>query len=346
MVGYVDDGDDGWPRSMVPRLGTLADLDRVVRIHGADVLLVTDGDFPEVDVHDAVRTEHAMTCDLLVVPRLHHFHTQTGRADHIGSIPVMRIRTPNLVGPGRRIKRAFDVVVSGLALLLMAPALGLIALAVRTEGPGVIFRQPRVGQNGRVFDVLKFRSMKPVDETRVGDQLVDRATTTASAPIGRILRMTSLDEIPQLWNILRGDMSLVGPRPERPHFVEQFSAAVRPLRPPAPRQGGADRAGPGERAARRHLDRRPRPLRQLLHRELDALARREDHPAHRHRGPLRQGPLSRTPSRPPRGERSAAVPPKTREIAISPGVTKGGPRPVARSRDDSSPPSALTLART
>ena len=222
VVGYVDDGDDGVARSMVPHLGTLADLDRVVRIHDADVLLVTDGEFAEVDVHDAVRTEHAVACDLLVVPRLHHFHTQTGRADHIGSIPVMRIRTPNLVGPGRRIKRAFDVAVSGLALFLMAPALGLIALAVRTEGPGVIFRQPRVGMNGRVFDVLKFRSMKPVDETESATNW-SIANDDRVGTVGRILRMTSLDEIPQLWNILRGDMSLVGPRPERPHFVEQFS---------------------------------------------------------------------------------------------------------------------------
>jgi exopolysaccharide biosynthesis polyprenyl glycosylphosphotransferase len=164
-----------------------------------------------------------MACDLLVVPRLHHFHTQTGRADHIGSIPVMRIRTPNLMGPGRRIKRAFDVAVSGIALWLMAPALGLIALAVRSEGPDVIFRQPRVGKNGRVFDVLKFRSMRPVDENESATNW-SIANDDRVGPIGRFLRRTSLDEIPQLWNILRGDMSLVGPRPERPHFVEQFSA--------------------------------------------------------------------------------------------------------------------------
>jgi exopolysaccharide biosynthesis polyprenyl glycosylphosphotransferase len=223
VVGFVDESDDALAASMVPRLGDLTDLDRVVRIHGADVLLVTDGEFSEVAVHDAVRGPHAIRCDLLVVPRLHHFNTQAGRADHIGSIPVMRIKTPNLVGPGRRLKRAFDVAVSGTALLLLAPLLGLIALAVRADGRDVIFRQPRVGRHGQVFDVLKFRSMRPVDENEsatnwsiAGDDRVGR--------VGRFLRMTSLDEIPQLWNILRGDMSLVGPRPERPHFVEQFSA--------------------------------------------------------------------------------------------------------------------------
>jgi exopolysaccharide biosynthesis polyprenyl glycosylphosphotransferase len=222
VVGFVDESDDAIASTLIPRLGNLADLDRVVRIHGADVLIVTAGEFSELAVHDAVRGPHAVHCDLLVVPRLHHFNTSTGRADHIGSIPVMRIKTPNLVGPGRRIKRAFDIAVSGFALLLVAPLMGMIALAVRSEGPDVIFRQPRVGRNGKVFDVLKFRSMKPADET-------DSATTWSIAndnrvsAIGRFLRMSSLDEIPQLWNILRGDMSLVGPRPERPHFVEQFS---------------------------------------------------------------------------------------------------------------------------
>jgi len=222
VVGFVDESDDALAGALVPRLGGLADLDRVVRIHGADVLIVTDGEFSELAVHDAVRGRHAIACDLLVVPRLHHFNTATGRADHIGSIPVMRIKTPNLVGPGRRVKRAFDVAVSGTALLLLAPLMAVIALAVRSEGPDVIFRQPRVGKHGRVFDVLKFRSMRPVDETESATNW-SIADDDRVGPVGRFLRMTSLDEIPQLWNILRGDMSLVGPRPERPHFVEQFS---------------------------------------------------------------------------------------------------------------------------
>ncbi|MCU1616863.1 MAG: exopolysaccharide biosynthesis polyprenyl glycosylphosphotransferase [Frankiales bacterium] len=223
VVGFVDESDDALATAMVPRLGGLADLDRVVRIHGADVLIVTDGQFSELAVHDAVRGPHAVHCDLLVVPRLHHFNTATGRTDHIGSIPVMRIKTPNLVGPGRRVKRAFDIAVSAFALLLIAPLMGLIALAVRREGPDVIFRQPRVGENGKIFDVLKFRSMRPVDENESATNW-SIADDDRVGSVGRVLRMTSLDEIPQLWNILRGDMSLVGPRPERPHFVEQFSA--------------------------------------------------------------------------------------------------------------------------
>lgn len=223
VVGFVDDGPRGIAEAIVPRLGRLQDLDRVVRETSADVLLLADGDYSEVDTHDAVRTENCTPCDLLVVPRMHHFHTQTGRTDHIGSIPVMRIKTPNLNGVGRVLKRAFDVVVAGSALLLLAPVLALITLAVRWEGPGVLFRQPRVGRDGKLFDVLKFRSLRPVDEQESATNW-SIATDDRVSPIGRLLRRTSLDEIPQLWNILRGDMTLVGPRPERPHFVEQFSA--------------------------------------------------------------------------------------------------------------------------
>jgi exopolysaccharide biosynthesis polyprenyl glycosylphosphotransferase len=222
VVGFVDQAGDQIASSVLPHLGTLDDLDDVARAYGVDVLLVADGDFTETALHRAVRTEAAERCDVLVVPRLHHFNTLARRADHIGSIPVMRIRTPNLAGPGLAIKRAFDVVVSGLALLFLAPLMGAIALAVRSEGPDVIFRQPRVGRNGRVFDVLKFRSMRPVDEHESATNW-SIADDDRVGPIGRILRRTSLDEIPQLWNILRGDMSLVGPRPERPHFVEQFT---------------------------------------------------------------------------------------------------------------------------
>jgi exopolysaccharide biosynthesis polyprenyl glycosylphosphotransferase len=224
VAGFVDDGTDCVAEAVTTRLGGLDDLNRVVAETGADVILVADGDFSERDLLDVVRGPACLPCDLLIVPRMHHFATQTGIGDHVGSIPVMRIRTPNLRGPSWVIKRAFDIVVAGAALLLVSPLLAACALAVRFEGgPGVIFRQPRVGRNGVHFNCLKIRSMRPANESESATNW-SVASDKRVGRVGRVLRRTSLDELPQLWNIIRGDMTLVGPRPERPHFVDKFSA--------------------------------------------------------------------------------------------------------------------------
>ena len=223
LEGFVDDGDSCAAEAHLPRLGSLGDLDMVVATTGAEMLLVADGSFEERALMDAVRSTACRHTELLVVPRLHYFHTLTGMADHIGSIPIMRIRNPSLRGPARLIKRAFDIAVATTALIVLSPVLAIAALAVRLEGgPGIIFRQVRVGRDGKHFEVLKFRSMRPANEQESQTQW-SVAADNRVGPVGRFLRCTSIDELPQLWNILRGDMTVVGPRPERPHFVEQFS---------------------------------------------------------------------------------------------------------------------------
>jgi exopolysaccharide biosynthesis polyprenyl glycosylphosphotransferase len=224
VAGFVDDGTSGVAEEVTPRLGGPGNLDGIVRATQADVLIVADGLFSERALLDMVRTPACLSCDLLIVPRLHHFHTQTGLADHVGSIPIMRIRTPRLSGVALGIKRAFDVILSGLLLVGLAPVLTVCALAVWIEsGPGVIFRQCRVGRNGELFNCLKFRSMRPGDSQEAATNW-SIADDQRVGKVGRFLRRSSLDELPQLWNVMRGDMTLVGPRPERPHFVEQFSA--------------------------------------------------------------------------------------------------------------------------
>jgi exopolysaccharide biosynthesis polyprenyl glycosylphosphotransferase len=221
-VGYVDDGGDGIAQAVIPQLGGLDDLDGCVARERVDVVIVTDGGFSERRLLDAVRTPLTSRCDLLVVPRMHHFATQTGSGDHIGSIPVTRIRTPNLNRVALGVKRGFDVVTAGLVLLLASPVLAICALLVRIEsGPGVIFRQTRVGRHGVLFDCLKLRSVRDCD----ADSATNWSVTADSrvGAVGRFLRRTSIDEFPQLWNIIRGEMTLVGPRPERPYFVDKFS---------------------------------------------------------------------------------------------------------------------------
>lgn len=225
-VGFVDDSTTCAAEEVTSRLGCVDALDLVVAASGADVILVADGDLSEVELLDVVRRPDCADCDLLVIPRLPQFHTQVGTVDHIGSVPVMRIRTPSLEGPAWAVKRAFDIVVSGGLLLLLAPVMAACAIAVRWEGgPGVLFRQERVGRHGQVFWCLKFRSMKPATSTESATQW-NIANDDRVGPVGKFLRRSSLDELPQLWSILCGDMTLVGPRPERPHFVSKFSAEV------------------------------------------------------------------------------------------------------------------------
>jgi lipopolysaccharide/colanic/teichoic acid biosynthesis glycosyltransferase len=125
----------------------------------------------------------------------------------------------------RAAKRGIDILGAAIGLLLVLPTLLVVALAVRIEGgPGVIFRQQRIGQHGKVFTLLKLRSLKPVADE--GDVKWNIDNDARLGRVGKFIRRTSLDELPQLWNVLVGDMSLVGPRPERPFFVDQFSATV------------------------------------------------------------------------------------------------------------------------
>jgi exopolysaccharide biosynthesis polyprenyl glycosylphosphotransferase len=227
VVGFVDDGSNSLAEAVTPRRGGLADLDTAVRETGTDVILVADGDFSESVLLDVVRTPTCQPCDLLVVPRMHDLHTQAGLADHIGSIPVMRIRTPSLRGPARLLKRGFDIIVAAIGLVVTSPLLLVCAVAVRIEGgPGVLFRQARVGRDGVEFECIKLRTLRPRSAAEA-ETIWSISGDSRVGPVGRFLRRTSLDELPQLWNILRGHMSLVGPRPERPHFVNQFAAEYR-----------------------------------------------------------------------------------------------------------------------
>jgi exopolysaccharide biosynthesis polyprenyl glycosylphosphotransferase len=223
VVGFVDDGVRCEASFVVPHLGPVSALNDAVAAHGVEVLLITGGNRSDLELLQLLRRSGSARCDLLVVPRLYSLHTQTGLADHIGSIPILRIRTMALSGAARVIKRITGTLLAATALILFSPVMALCALAVRLEGgPGVIFRQERVGRDGRRFQCLKFRSMAPRSSGESAAQW-NIAGDDRVGPVGRFLRRTSLDELPQLWNVVRGDMAVVGPRPERPYFVEQFS---------------------------------------------------------------------------------------------------------------------------
>ncbi|MEU0134627.1 sugar transferase [Streptomyces sp. NPDC006296] len=147
----------------------------------------------------------------------------TGRPDHVWGFAAHALTTRPHRPVAHRVKRAMDAVLASVALVVASPVMAGCALAVRVcDGPGVIFRQERIGEHGRPFVLLKFRTLRPADAHESATRW-NVSSDGRMSRAGRLLRRTSLDELPQLWNVVRGDMSLVGPRPERPYFVQQFS---------------------------------------------------------------------------------------------------------------------------
>lgn len=146
-----------------------------------------------------------------------------GRPDHLWGFAAHPLQDGTHRPVSHAAKRVMDAVLAAVGLVLVAPLMAVCALAVRvSDGPGVIFRQERVGRHGRPFVLLKFRTLRPADAQESATRW-NVASDGRMSRVGRLLRRTSLDELPQLWNVLRGDMSLVGPRPERPFFVDRFS---------------------------------------------------------------------------------------------------------------------------
>jgi exopolysaccharide biosynthesis polyprenyl glycosylphosphotransferase len=173
----------------------------------------------------------------MIVPDLLEVLTSQVRVRELEGIPFLRVKGIPFTLWGRITKRSFDLLVSGLICILLSPLFLLIPVFIRLESRGpVLFRQRRVGLDGFEFDMIKFRSMVVDAEAQDGTAGVQvrgdvaRGIGARNDPrrtrVGAILRATSLDELPQLLNVLRGEMSLVGPRPERPHFVKQLQAIV------------------------------------------------------------------------------------------------------------------------
>jgi exopolysaccharide biosynthesis polyprenyl glycosylphosphotransferase len=207
-----------------PLLGTVDELDRIIAVHRPHgVVVAFSPGSPDADLLGTLRRCRGLGMAVYVVPRL--FELSVGRVDAelVQGIPLVRLRPE----PQRRwqsmAKRVVDVAGAVLGLVLLSPVFAACALAVRLEsGRGnVLFRQTRIGHHGRPFTMMKFRSLTP-SSTLESQVCWNISQDDRIGPVGRVLRGTSLDELPQLLNVLRGDMSLVGPRPERPFFVDQF----------------------------------------------------------------------------------------------------------------------------
>lgn len=164
--------------------------------------------------------------DVWMIPGLYEVVMGKQEIDHLGDIPLIRISNESLKGRNKTIKIAEDFFFSLLILLLCSPLMLLISLAIRLESPGpVLYRQKRVSRKGRIYEVYKFRSMVEGAEAKTGPVLANEGDERVTR-VGSWLRKTHLDELPQFFNILKGEMSLVGPRPERPEFVEGFRRSI------------------------------------------------------------------------------------------------------------------------
>ena len=221
LTGFVGSPYPGLPQ---PVLGDVDDLDRIVVEHGIRRVLVAFGPTREAELVGVLRTAVLRDVEVHVVPRFYEVGVapRGPDVDDLWGIPMYRMRQAALRARVWRFKRAVDVVLSAVLLVVTAPIMAAAALAVRFGSPGpVLFRQHRIGQYGEEIEVLKFRTL-PVDHV---DNSWNAATDQYNS-VGRWLRRLSIDELPQLWNVLRGDMSLVGPRPERGYLVEQFNTSV------------------------------------------------------------------------------------------------------------------------
>ena len=206
----------------VPVLGTLQQAPAMIQQHDVDQLYVALPLSAHEEILQLLHDIRNEMVEVKVVPDLLQYIALRAGLEDLDGVPIVNLSGVSLAGVGSVVKRSIDLLSSTACLLLFAPMLPLIALAVRVTSRGPIFyRQTRMGLDGRPFNLLKFRSMVVNAESETGPVWADREDPRCT-PVGAFLRKYSLDELPQFWNVFRGDMSLVGPRPERPFFVEEF----------------------------------------------------------------------------------------------------------------------------
>ncbi len=228
VVGFVDDraGGDHIGYRGLPLLGTLGEVGEIAQRERVDHLYVALPLEEHSKLLDLIEVTSRECLDVKVVPDLLQFIALRARLDDLDGLPIININDVPLQGFNAWVKRALDVALSFAALLVIALPAALIALLVKLTSPGpIFFRQERMGLDGKAFTVFKFRSM-PVDAEAGSGPVWAHDDDPRVTTLGRWLRRFDLDELPQFWNVLRGDMSIVGPRPERPYFVEQFKHRI------------------------------------------------------------------------------------------------------------------------
>ncbi|GIK19896.1 MAG: hypothetical protein AMXMBFR77_06140 [Phycisphaerales bacterium] len=208
-----------------PVLGGLDDLEATLERHPVDAVYLAIPNAQASCVPDILRRLERFAVDVRIIPDVQpRYLPQSMTVSELDGMPILSYRECPLHGLGGLTKRAVDILGSSIGLLVFSPVMLACAIAVRLSGPGpIIFKQRRVSIGGETFKIYKFRTMYQVeDEQRPADARWTERNDPRITPVGRLLRRASLDELPQLLNVLKGQMSLVGPRPERPELIERF----------------------------------------------------------------------------------------------------------------------------
>lgn len=224
--GFACHPDHGTTLQGIPFLGSLDGLGEFVDRHRIDQVWIALPMREEAQIAAALNQLQHSTADVKLVPDMFGLHLMNHSVEQIAGLPVINVQQTPLQGSARLLKAVEDRVLAATILLMISPIMVVIAAAVKLSSPGPVFyRQERMSWNNKTFWMLKFRSM-PVDAEQASGAVWAKSGESRATRVGAFLRRTSLDELPQFINVLTGDMSIVGPRPERPVFVHQFKNEI------------------------------------------------------------------------------------------------------------------------
>ncbi|TKJ41749.1 undecaprenyl-phosphate glucose phosphotransferase [candidate division LCP-89 bacterium B3_LCP] len=222
-IGFIKVSGSG--EGLNPVVGSISEIDEIVRRENLDMIFIALDHEDHHRLKDVIRQCEGINLDFLLAPDQIILEGNV-QPCHVAGVPLLKIKESPLFGWKGIVKRAFDLFVSSLALISFSPLMLIIALLVKLGSKGPVFyKQERVGLDGREFNISKFRTMKPQAESKTGPVWAKKEDVRTTG-VGKFLRKYSLDELPQLFNVFKGNMSIVGPRPERPHFVKEFRQSV------------------------------------------------------------------------------------------------------------------------
>lgn len=230
VVGFADDCPDEPTGASAPLL-PLSEIQAAVQRDGIDGIVITLAE--QSQISELVGRLHTLPVKIWIIPDSFRLAMHKAAVEEFAGLPLLDLRAPALSDPQRLVKRGFDLFFTILVLPFALPLMAIIALAIRLDSPGkIMFRQQRAGENGRIFTMYKFRSMQEnaeelqheVEKYDQNGHLLHKSSDDPRVTrIGRVLRRTSLDELPQMFNVIKGEMSWVGPRPEIPFLVDRYA---------------------------------------------------------------------------------------------------------------------------